>query len=172
MTIRLVADGGNCCGLKHLYGFSYDPDFRVSAHESGQVGGNHGYRNMDAVKVSFPAQTMKERFHAQLEALRKNYPYGIVQVTLADGPAKARADGKVSKLPGAPVQHKNPQTKWFPILEAEGFERVNRWYNSNSGNYVVCYQLRMDPAYHQMCKERMKKEGVKKKTAPFRRSSS
>ena len=163
--IRCVADGGSCCGLRHIYNFGNKPEYRIPAYKTAKYGGSHGNRDHDAIKVEFPAQTCKERLASVLEKLRKTEFYGIVQVTLVDGYA---GEGSNKRDPKGRVQaqYLTPgwynQRKWFPILQDHGFRVVNRWFNSNSGNYVKCFQLRMDPAYYK----RFKKEQKKPKVAP------
>jgi len=187
MSIRLVADGGNCCGLKHLFGFGKDPDSRVLAYKNkdGQpkflhgspeygaeihgVGGDHGTRFQDVFRLDLPEQSCKERFHALLKKLRDKNSFGLVQVTLNDGRAKDVTD----KSPEGEVYENNichwpNQRKWYPILRAAGFRQVNRWFNINSYNYVTCWQLRMDPKYYERYN---KKKKTAAKPAPFQTAS-
>jgi hypothetical protein len=176
MTIRCVADGGNCCGLKHIFGFGSNPDEVFEPYETGEpgnheYGGDHGYRDKDAFFFRFPKQTARERLRDMLKHIREEKVYEVFQITLVDGYGGGH---KCEKDPKQKIEEKYlnnsdwfSQREWFPIIRALGFRKVNRWYNSNSGNYVICFQLRMDPKYYERYNKKKKKNTKKPAPAPF-----
>ncbi len=189
-VLRVVADGGNCCGLKHIYGFGNSPTTRCAAYRTlkgrqtagidnpygCQLGGDHGHRDKDATYVDLPEQTAEQRFYDLVETIRKNgLKRHLIQCTLVDGYGHGSDGSPDWEIHEAYLDLNEwyHQRQWYPIMEKAGFKQVNRWMNSNSSNYVTCWQLVMCPDWEKEWLEKKlftkekKEEPEKAKAAPF-----
>ena len=186
--LRVVADGGNCCGLKHIYGFGQKPTEKQAAYRTlkgrqtvggdnpygCQMGGDHSHRDKDATYVDLPKQSGEQRLYDLVETVRKNgLKRHLIQCTLVDGYGIGSDGNPDWEIPEACLNLNEwyHQRNWYPVLEKAGFKQVNRWMNTNSGNYVTCWQLVMCPDWEKEWLEKklftQKEEPEKVKAAPF-----
>lgn len=157
--MKLVYHGALCCGLKHIYGFSYDPNGTELEHTPESHGEEYPDCDGEGVDSDWempygerPAEPRIERLKFLLEYLKKTRPSGIVEVCLARMPDDYAEDYAFTemfddswsddvKLEWCADQC--DQRMWFPVLLDLGFKQVAEFENGNSGNVVHVFHLLM-----------------------------
>ena len=132
--LRLVNHGGQCCGIKTIFGFmDFDVAHQFMCDSLPLVTKDNSDINYDVVtsdKRFFTDSAPKENYFERLEryiafvAERRNNH--LIEVTLNAGR-------------DSPVY--NHQREWLLHLEGLNFKEVNRFYNGNSGNFVAIMHL-------------------------------
>lgn len=135
--MQLVSHGGNCCGIKTIYGFMPSPETDIGplekfGHSDGDADGT-----MQPLTRFFHESAPKEsglkRLKRYIDYLSERRPDGLLEIALVE---KVRYRVPTS----GPFWH--AQEEWFPVVEKLGFKMVSRFCNSNSGNVVRVYHLR------------------------------
>lgn len=123
--MHLSYHGGQCCGIKTIWGFWYHPD--QNAQELEAIGLTDDDANGNPVRssdrfyhLSAPEETWLQRFKRYLAYCDERRPRGIIEVVLADNQCGVDA-----------------LALWAPVLLKHGFKLVNSNVNSNSEN--TCY---------------------------------
>jgi hypothetical protein len=130
--VKIGLHGGDCCGVKHIYGLGYYPNVMISARK-GSVMTSYGqgwsdgtndmmHRNRkgkcDFFNLAAPKETYAERFNRFVQFIKDNRLHGIIEVIL------------------------NPTMKaWIPIIEDLGFKAVTLGKNSNTNLTITIYHL-------------------------------
>lgn len=139
MSTNLLYHGGQCCGIKHLYGFQqsskdkmpkmekwvrkYKPDCRCINDAYGING--------PFFQIEAPAETALKRFKRLVDHWKLKINNGILEVVLADN----------AKYTNIGLQ----QTEnWGEHVLAAGFKLVSSCKNSNSSNRINVYHLCKD----------------------------
>lgn len=126
--MRMVAHGGKCCGVKHLYLGSYDnPETTLKeAEDTTPVPKNPYSVNVPPfpwechiIKRKFPAQTARKRFIEMIKAYDAIFAYGTIEVTTSTVCSQT--------------------SNWTPLLEEYGFKNVGSCFNSNSNHRVTVW---------------------------------
>jgi hypothetical protein len=134
--MKITFHGGECCGVKHISGFSHDPTSKLEAYINPKpFSGAHPDQNgasVNSAKNFFygeaPKETEVERLDRYIAYLDKVRPFGVIEIVLCDY--------KKSWL---------DQTKdWAPILLERGFVLVTDCINSNSGNRIYIYHRKVE----------------------------
>lgn len=135
--MRLINNGGRCCGVKEIYGLPYHPSLIVNDLEedpldgtypdAGDAGGFEEFRNPGKrfYTGARDQETAEDRLRVYLEYLDEMRPDGICQIILNVG------------VPGDPDEEH--QRAWIPLLKKLGFTRSVTSLNSNSGNTIAIY---------------------------------
>lgn len=133
MSLKLVFHGGECCGMKHIFGFyGNKPNSPQPAIEKLVKANKHDFYGISVrsdlpfFSEHAPEETTLERLDRYLDFLRRNRPSGIVEVCLGDW----------NCIP--------QKTHWHEPLTERGFKLVNENFNSNSGNEFQVYHLNMN----------------------------
>lgn len=133
--MMLVFHGGECCGIKHIYGMGchpgaihdkHDPN-EHEAHDDEDQCGERVNSRLSFFNEDAPEETYVERLDRLIAFCRSERPQGIIEITLAVSPDLDRYYDQV--------------TAWQPYLEARGFREVNSCMNSNSDNRVYVFHL-------------------------------
>lgn len=153
--MQVAYHGGQCCGIKVIYGFSSNPREVLGKVVANPISSVQAYslQNKDrrGATVSsdlnpclkdFPAQTGIERLDALVEWVKEWRPEGIIEITLTDA----------------------YQKKWYPLLKSRKFKQVAKFYNSNSGNIVRIFHLIYGEANEELKK---RKKRPSKQAAPW-----
>lgn len=139
MPLKIAFDGGKCCGVKIIHGFTFnyegaaridDPQWELALEKKSfkqpDAYGHDVSSNYNMYHLQAPQESPRDRFKRYLKYLEEWRPSGIVIVNLCeDKPADSYG-----------------QEFWFPIVEEHGFKLVARFKNSNSGRFVRTYMLR------------------------------
>lgn len=116
----LVGHGGNCCGIKTIFGFATNPADGVPAMTGSQL------KSLVPASVfggSLPAQTCGERFEAYMAYQQRLQSKGIIEVVLIDCQI----------------------TNWQSLLDKHDFKETFSAKNSNSGNIVHVFHMAYGP---------------------------
>lgn len=143
MSLKITMHSGNCCAIKTISGFGYTTPESVvwkkkktEPYSTDRHGGAVS-SNMNFYHPERPKETMGERFIAYMDFLRVERPQGLVEVCIVP------YSYEVLEEQGMKVKVTPFQDKWVPFLEQQGFTRVARVANSNSGNYVEVWHYIM-----------------------------
>lgn len=148
MSLKITMHSGNCCAIKTISGFGYTTpqsfvwkkektqEYNTDRH-GGSVNSNQNFYHPER-----PKETMGERFIAYMDFLREVRPNGLVEVCIV--PYQCEVLDEV----GMKVKVEPFQNKWVPFLEEQGFTRVARVPNSNSGNYVEVWHYTMKEEFN------------------------
>jgi hypothetical protein len=123
--------GGKCCGIKTIYGFSFDDPSEMEEEVSAKPAinkdqfGHHVSSDLDFFTDAAPEETQKKRLDRLIKFCEKHRPRGIIEVTLADSSYES---GDYNQL-----------LLWKNILHRRKFKIVNKCKNSNSGNTVYVF---------------------------------
>lgn len=122
--------GGHCCGIKHIYGFTYPPTSVVAADNTtdSSFSSDHCHPGETVKGIGpCPKETAEARFVRTICWLEDRRPSGIIEVVLAS----QSYGGRNAQL-----------VTWPPVLRKYGFVRVtpkDGVENSNSGNRLHVY---------------------------------
>jgi hypothetical protein len=151
--MKITFHGGNCCGIKTISGLTLAPkDILWTLEEKSKfvsdTDANGGVVSSADNFYSFarPKETAGERFDAYMDFLRQYRPQGLVEVAIVRETGGAIKDQKDDYC-GSSYQE-----AWAPFLEERGFTMVNRFANSNSGNYVEVYHYVMKEEFNYVDK--------------------
>jgi len=127
MGLQLVFHGGQCCGIKTVYHFSWKPDQPVpplkkipqnNADQCGQwVSSTTRFFHDEA-----PQETCLERLDRYIEYMKRRRPANILEAVLTD----------------------DQMENWREVMEERGFKVVTSGRNSNSGNVCNILHLVID----------------------------
>lgn len=180
MTIKISAHGGNCCGIKHIWGFGQHatentslPSYKKEVHS-----GDHGGREDNCFPIDRPAETMKQRFHGLLHNLCKYRSNGLVEIVLVEGGYTGDIDEEAERYCSCsyPCDGDEPceifnQVQFFPMVEEVGFKAVSRFHNENSGHVVRVYHLAMTDDWCEEFQKKFPDHVAPKKKAPAKKAA-
>lgn len=132
--MKIILHGGNCCGMKHIYGLRTHPPgltcarkgipTRTSFGQSPWSGGSNDmmhsnkYGKCDFFNEEAPKESYEERLKRFIAFIKKHRSHGIIEVVL-----------------------NVTQTAWIPILKELDFKKVSWGKNSNTANKITVYHL-------------------------------
>ena len=141
MALKISFHGGKCCGIRHIYGFTFWPfqksfEPELLANDEFESSDRYGHDVHSATNVfhkAAPAEPLYERLDRYIKFLREFRPGGVVEVCLA------KKKGDFDQI----AMHEAELFK-------HGFHLVTELpYNSNSKNVIRIYHLVM--TVHELC---------------------
>jgi hypothetical protein len=109
--MMIAVHGGGCCGVKHIWGLGLAPSGTAYPSTAtpmpvGVYVADHSRHNQDLFREAAPKESNGQRFSRLLKWIKKNRPYGIVEVVISTG----EYDGMNQKA-------------WIPFLEEARVQR-------------------------------------------------
>lgn len=136
--MQLVAHGGGCCGINHIYGFGMNPDGLVSKLEE------NGIPTGRVMFHEIPEEKAVERLHRYLEFIDENECAGVVEVTLVANVEHGDCDCPDCRKGSNDNGDKSQSDIWEPVIIPLGFVNVTEFFNPNSDNTVRVYHRAID----------------------------
>jgi len=122
--MRVHNHGGECCGIKHIFGFPYFPKDKVAALPMRKVHQGAGGEMRNPGKDFYPGPRPVEPAQTRLKAL--------IDYILSD------KTGHLVEI----VLYKGTAANWHEVLTKKGFRKVSVFHNSNtSGTELHVYHL-------------------------------
>lgn len=109
--------GGDCCGMRHIVNFA--------------LGFGNNYKWDDRYAAQQLSSTIRDIFN----------DYGYEEDEYGNETDEPVTTRDTYCLCIEAVLTKEQSIKWEPILFAEGFKRVNKFVNGNTGNTLTIYHL-------------------------------
>lgn len=143
--MKLTYHIGQCCGIKTVFNFFYNPDSLLPATRITKPGdwGKDTFGHHVSSTDSFwygeaPKETYKERLQRFIAFMHKHRPYNVLEVVIVP---EYGSDPEDDEDEGG----QEYQRCWIPVLEELGFKMVTEALNSNSHNVIQIWHLVITP---------------------------
>lgn len=128
--LMLLSHGGDCCGIKQIYGFGKDPIdlvYAIKAAKTAKESTDAATARRMMSNVNLPQESATDRLKRYVDYAVKAWPGHLLEVAIV--------------VKNAPHLVYSSQKAWVPILEDMGFKKVNEFKNSNTANTVGVFHL-------------------------------
>lgn len=135
--MHLAFHGGKCCGIKTIYGFSYNPQDHVDAipeiaMDNRDQGDGDASSSTRFFHEEAPSEAALTRFDRYIEYVKRRRPKHIIEVVL-----------------------NNFQKLWVDVLKERGFKKSVSAVNSNTGNTVTVWHLTVGQSEKRVHKKKV-----------------
>lgn len=136
MPLKISFHAGLCCGVKHISGFVFPPDFPLGDEGTKEapsyptwdksapdLNGDDFNSALDPYYGPLPAETMEERFKRLVNFIRYDW--------------REDASGCIEVI----LDRSQREEGWPEVLAEEGSEHIRHFLNGNSGEMLAIYHL-------------------------------